>query len=141
MATNVFANARQIREAMKGMTRAQELKWYGEELSIPDTILLKLLGKKNKPVMGGKGITTKPYLVHVAEKKPDQALWVSELFRELVDRSGYDLKRLKGTIHKSADMKTRIKPAQLLKKVNSGGPGVFDSFVEYLQLKLHNGES
>lgn len=133
MATIVLNRAQKVREAMDGKSRAQELAWYGQTLDIPDPVMLKLLGSKPSKKAAGKGATAKSRVVAVAERKPDKTIWVSELFRELVHRSGYDISRLKSAIHELPDRDQIEKPAQLLKKVAAGGPGVYESLVTYLR--------
>jgi hypothetical protein len=149
MATAILTNAKKFREHTAGLTRAQELKWYRDVLGIEESRMLGLLDYTPADVRKRKaaGATFE----ELAEARPDRALWVSELFRELADRSGYDMARLSALLKPAkaqvvSSPKKPYKPAgkgsaarpgkkasQLLVAIRRGGPSVLGRLADYLR--------
>jgi hypothetical protein len=140
MATDVLANAKQFRDRTGKLTRAQELKWFGDTLGIDEFRMLRLIGYS--PAVIKKRKAHGATFEDLAEAKPEGTVWVSELFRELADRSGYDMERLgdhirrRGVRPKATANQHKASPQRtntgLLRGIRAGGPGVFDAFASYL---------
>lgn len=149
MATDILDNVKRFRNQTSGMTRAQQIQWFGSKLGVGETQLLQLIGYSPTLIarQKAKGAT----FTELAEAKPERTVWVSELLFELADRSGYDLAslstRLKsegretpttgGTGIKTGGKQSAKKAsprttAGILKKITLGGPDVLDLLTEYL---------
>ena len=86
--STILENAKRFRDQTIGMSRAEHIQWFGTKLGIDEAELLRLLGYAPGQILKqkAKGAT----FTELADAKPDQTVWVSELLYELADRSGYD---------------------------------------------------
>jgi len=148
VAPTILDRAESFREQTKGMSRAQKIQWFGSKLGVDEWSLLRLLGYSPAAInrRKAKGAT----FTDLAEAKPDQTIWVSELFFNLFDRSGYDLAAVSERLNFVAKRTTSTgleangvdglvatkKPgrptAALLREIQLGGPDVIHSLTEYL---------
>jgi hypothetical protein len=138
MPTDILANAKKFRESIGGLTRAQQVGWFRKELGLDESQILRLLGYKPADIVKRRaaGATVE----ELAAARPEKAIWVSELFRELADRSGYDINRLREFIRRSGAMATTAKTGSprrpgvgdLLRSIDVGGPDVYDNLALYL---------
>ncbi|MGL6096953.1 MAG: hypothetical protein ACRC7O_14310, partial [Fimbriiglobus sp.] len=126
-AADILSNAKRFQASRRGLTRAQELKWFGETLGVEEVRLLRLLGYSPQSLRG-RGVAGES-LVKLAELKPEQTLWVTELFRELADRTGYDVGQMKVLLRPVE----AIRPSPPLPIVGSAGPDSYRSFLNYLR--------
>jgi hypothetical protein len=157
VAPTILDRAESFREQTKGMSRAQKIQWFGSKLGVDEWSLLRLLGYSPASIRRrtAKGAT----FTDLAEAKPDQTIWVSELFFDLFDRSGYDLAVLSerlnfvakrttptgleanGADDRAATQKPGQPTAALLRKIQLGGRDVILSLMEYLSAARMAGAS
>jgi hypothetical protein len=139
MAT-ALAKAKQFSEQTEGLTRAQQLKWFIDHLGLGEPQVLALIGYSPAEIQKRDkgGIPFEK----LAEAKPEETLWVSELFLELVHRAGYDMDRLLARLKQAAfpsDDRPKANGAatsvpELLREIRAGGPDVFSNLTDYLRL-------
>ncbi len=145
----ILDRAKKYSAEIQKRSRAQQLAWFGEQLEIAPVPLLRLVGFKPKTLR--EKLATGVTVAELAETKPDGTLWVTEIFRELVHRNGYDIARLAKTLREPPSEAAPITPATdkskgkpyrasngllslLVRKVGAGGPQVYDDLTEYLRL-------
>jgi len=129
-------------------TRAQQLVWFGERFGIAPEPLLRLLGYTPKTIR--EKLSAGETIEELAEKKSEETIWMTEIFREMVHRNGYDVDRLAKSLAVPLEEMTscRVPPSQggktmfkvtkgvlslLRRKVRAGGPQVYDDLTEYLR--------
>lgn len=150
--TDHLDRALKLRAQTENLTRPEELKWYVDQFQIEEPRLLRLLGYTPASVkkLTGEGRS----LIELAEAKPEQTIWVTELFRELADDVGYDLQKMKqfltdpvaddsdrnpsrqnllGVAAKKPHRKT---VPMMLDNIQQGGPGVLRELAQYMQAPL-----
>jgi hypothetical protein len=136
--TDVLTNAQGFREQTSGLTRAQQLQWFGRALGIDEGRLLELIGYPPTEVRNQKatGVTFEK----LADTRPEQTLWVTELFRELADRSGYAMPRLRELLHTPRPARPesgkKIGTEEILREIQRGGPDVLELLTDYLRPPL-----
>lgn len=146
--TDMLINAERVRNQTAGLTRAQELKWLVDTFSIDEILVLRLLGYSRKQIeqLRNGGVS----FVALAARKQSRTIWATELFRDLIDKFGYDIDRLSaylktpafppGTpIGQSIKSKTEGKatgpPKRLVsvRILRQGGPNVVGHLADYLR--------
>ena len=148
MATSeILTRSKQYSAEIHDRTRAQQLKWFGEEFSLPSEVLLQLVGYK--PAEIKKHLAKGRSIEALAEKKPEGTIWVTELFRELAFRGGYDMASIAKSFRESppGDSPSPFRPLpparkpaasrmrrELLRRIGSGGPRVYTDLTNYLRL-------
>ncbi len=145
--SEVLKRARAHAAEVQPLTRPQELAWYGPNLRIRPEVLLRLIGYRADVAKrhAAKGESVE----ELAAKKPDDTLWVTELFREVIDRNGYDVGRAADTLHgpppdsvelsipvgsRTLTLTPQRVSNLLLRKVRAGGPTVFDDLADFVRL-------
>ncbi len=124
-------------------TRAQQLAWFGEQLEIAPETLLRLLGYAPKAIR--EKLQVGATVEELAEKKPDETLWVTEILRELVSQHGYEVDRVAKSfrqpyaIHPSTGTRKSgggLKGMKylLFRKVAAGGPQVYSDLTDLIRL-------
>jgi hypothetical protein len=125
------------------------LAWLADQLRIDRPRFLRLLELAPEEVAANLG---SPWEA-IAERWPDQALWVEELLRELIAMFGYDWRALADRLHQLADAGAqpagkldRLRAASrvdreelLLALISQGGPDVLLWLLEYLRQPRRNG--
>ena len=131
--TMILKNAKRVQEALGSRSRADELRWYGQELRLDDAALLRLLGYTPAEIRRHAGTD----FVTLANARPDQTIWVTELFRGMIHWAGYDLTALAETLHEPTDKLKRdgsdLSPEELLNAIATGGPNVYRLLEMYLR--------
>jgi len=138
----ILDNAKRFRKQTSGLSRAEQIQWFGTKLGIDEAEMLRLIGYA--PTEIAKKKTKGATFTELAEAKPDRTVWVSELLLELADRSGYDWTSLTSRLKKPAPAKgteTKVKvgakhgvktKGEILKEIEVGGPNVLRSLTDYL---------
>lgn len=144
---------RNVRAYKSAIARAPslpaQLEWFCHQLGIDKRRFLRLLGYTPTEIREAQMKSVE----ELAAAKPDQSLWVAELFKELADRAGYDMKHLAEILHsrpvEAPEAGRENRPAGyiprlrygpedrrvvLLEEIARGGPQVFDRLVEYLRV-------
>ncbi|MCU0704551.1 MAG: hypothetical protein MUF18_11295 [Fimbriiglobus sp.] len=145
--TEVLKRARKYAAEVQKLNRPQQLVWFGQKLSIQPEVLLRLIGYRSD--VAKRHAERGESVEKLAERKPDETLWVTELFREMVFRHGYDVPKVAKTFHgpvpeavevpisTTASKSSRPKrgvPGLLLRKIRTGGPSVYRDLTDYVRL-------
>ena len=142
--SEILERAKKYSAEIQKRTREEQLAWFGEQFDIPPEPLLRLVGYSPKSVRAklASGAT----VVELARNKPKGTLRMTEIFRELVSRCGYDVKRVAKTFRHApkkkpfgevleSDSQVDIPRhvGKLAKRVAAGGPAVYRDLTRYLQ--------
>lgn len=145
--TEVLKRARKYAAEVQQLNRPQQLAWFGQKLSIQPEVLLQLIGYRSD--VAKKHAERGASVEKLAERKPDGTLWVTELFREMVFRHGYDVHKVAKTFHGpipeavevpiSTNARKSSRPKNgvsglLLRKIRTGGPSVYRDLTDFVRL-------
>ena len=127
--------------------RAQQLAWFGQKFRIRPEVLLRLIGYRadvaKRHAARGESVEA------LAASRPDATLWMTELFREMVHRHGYDVGSAAAEFHRPAPETVELSipvgsrtltltPSRvsnlLLRKVRTGGPTVFQDLTAFVRI-------
>ena len=148
----ILDRAKKYSAEIQKRSRAQQLAWFGEQFDIGSETLLRLVGYS--PAEIKRQLASGATVVELAKKKLEGTIWVTELFRELVAKHGYEVDGVARSFRepvRDADLPPVSKglgkaPAPLkrvqkvlFRKVKSGGPQVYTDLTNLIRAVNESG--